>query len=257
MCLIAIAWRHHPHIGLAVCANRDEFYQRPSARAHAWPDKPNIFAGRDLEQGGTWMGIGRNGRFAALTNIRDPGHQKSNARSRGELVTGFLNATDSTTLYARNLLDAASDYNGFNLLLCDGQQLVYVNNYQQQVELLEPGIHVLSNAFLNTPWPKTESARERLVGWLRSPSSPASLASLLDQRSPAPDHDLPHTGVSAELEKGLSPQFIELGHYGTRCSTGLLVDADGAAHFHETSFESGVASGQVNHSVTAFWPRAG
>jgi len=254
MCLIIFAWRQHADFALALCANRDEFYDRPTQAAQRWHDHPQVFAGRDLKAGGTWMGVADSGRFGAITNVRDPAQNDPAATSRGELVARFLTSPHTALDYCRQLSPQSDRFNGFNLLLCDGHELVYFNNISRQAELLEPGIYALSNAFLNTAWPKTQSARQRLHEWLHGPGEVATLAALLNDSEPASDDELPDTGVPRELEKALSSQFIRLDHYGTRSSTGFLIHASGDAEMHEISYAEGQAQGAVQHSWRGFWP---
>jgi uncharacterized protein with NRDE domain len=236
MCLIAFAWHQHKKYPLALCANRDEFYDRPTMQAHFWEDHPKVFAGRDLQAGGTWLGVNTRGRFAALTNVRDPQKHDSGARSRGLLVSRFLSSDVGVWEYCETLRREGDLYNGFNLLLGEGSKLVYFSNRLSLDVELEPGVYSLSNAYLNTPWPKTLSSTKQLEGWMRHPGSVSDLARLLDDREMAMDHELPVTGVSRELEKALSSQFIHMENYGTRCSTGLLVHRSGDAEFLEQNF---------------------
>ncbi len=254
MCLITFAWRQHADFALALCANRDEFYDRPTHAARRWHDHPQVFAGRDLKAGGTWMGVADSGRFAAITNVRDPAQNDPAATSRGELVADFLISPHTAREYCHRLSPRCDRFNGFNLLVCDGHELVYFNNISRQVQVLEPGLYTLSNAFLDTPWPKTHSARQRLQDWLHAPGEVATLAALLDDSEPAADDELPDTGVPGELEKALSSQFIRLDHYGTRSSTGFLIHASGAAELHEISYAQGQAQGAVQHVWPDFWP---
>ena len=162
MCLIALAWRARTDLPLVVAANRDEWRDRPAQRAHWWPDHPDILAGRDLQAGGTWMGITRGGRFAAVTNFRDPSDKRSTARSRGGLVTGFLLGTESPARFLAELSARAGEYNGFNLVLGDGDSLFYYGSREGEPRAIEPGVHGLSNHLLDEPWPKVVRARERM-----------------------------------------------------------------------------------------------
>jgi uncharacterized protein with NRDE domain len=254
MCLITFAWQQHADFTLALCANRDEFYDRPTQSAQRWHDHPQIFAGRDLKAGGTWMGIADSGRVAAITNVRDPAQNNPAATSRGELVANFLTSQHSALAYCRQLSPQSDRFNGFNLLLCDGHELVYFSNVTRHAQVLEPGLYALSNAFLDTVWPKTQSARQRLQDWLNAPGDAASLATLLNDSEPAADDELPDTGVPIELEKALSSQFIRLDHYGTRSSTGFLVHANGDAEVHEINYDQGNVAGAAQHAWRSFWP---
>ena len=168
MCLILVAWQAHPGYPLLVAANRDEFYARRTASADFWPESPQVLAGRDLEAGGTWLGITRQGRFAALTNYRDPSSHKPQAPSRGKLVADFLRGKDSIDAYL-DTLDAIA-YNGFNLLLGDGKQLIAFSNITMQRHELAPGVYGLSNALLDTPWPKVGAGKTALETALTCPA---------------------------------------------------------------------------------------
>ncbi len=255
MCLIAFAWQKHPDFPLVVSANRDEFYARPTLWAHSWPEHPNIYAGKDLQAGGTWLGISKTGRFAAITNVRNHSKNSHNASSRGELVSNFLISDLSAEKYAELLVTTATEYNGYNLIFCDGHQLYYYSNSADNPQQLSPGIFGLSNALLDTPWPKCSLAKSQLSAWLQEPLCVESLANLLNDRQQAPEHKLPSTGISYSLEKALSAQFIELEKYGTRCSTGILVNRHGTATFFEQSFDIGSKSKSCFQTIEKFWKR--
>ncbi len=237
MCLIAFAWNAHPDYGLIVAANRDEWHDRPAAPAAWWNDHPQILAGRDLKAGGTWMGVTRNGRFAAVTNFRDPGDKKSTARSRGELVTSFLlgNETPAAFLAATKL--HAFDYNGFNLIVGDGTSLAYFGSVDGAIKSLEPGVYALSNHTLNEPWPKVKMAKSSLDEALKAKMSEdarqMAIYAILSDTTFAPDDVLPNTGVGIEWERVLSPALIVTERYGTRASTILSVANSGDVSFEE------------------------
>ena len=253
MCLLAIAWQQHADYPLVVCANRDEFYQRPTQPAHFWNDHPNIFAGRDLEAGGSWLGINTSGRFAALTNIRSPQRHQDNARSRGQLVSDFLSTDMPVDDYVEHLDELGFLYNGFNLLFCDRDRLMYYSNHGRGAQILGPGVYALSNAALDTPWPKTLAAKQSLRLWLQSPQPVSQLAILLNNRDKAADEDLPSTGISLDNERSLSAQFIRTGNYGTRSTTGLIVDSAGNAEFFEQSYERGEKAASAQQVIKNFW----
>ena len=244
MCLIVLAWRPgHPQ-PLLVAANRDEFYARPSQPLAEWPDAPGVIAGRDLQAGGTWLGVGPNGRFAALTNIRAPG-QPEGARSRGELPQAFLGGSLTIAEFLQYLTEQSHHYSGFNLLLGDQQQLWHFNSRQRRATAVAAGVHGLSNADLNTPWPKLQWTKQALHDALQAPQ-PQALLELLANPTPAADADLPHTGVDPAVERLLSSTFIASPTYGTRASTVLIVNADGSRLLHERSFGiNGVYLGEV------------
>jgi len=235
MCLLAIAWQVHADYPLVVCANRDEFYARPAQTAHFWPDHPQLFGGRDLQQGGSWMGISRAGRFSAITNIRDPQANRADASSRGLLVSEFLQGQGSAPDYCEALQSQGQIYNGYNLIAYDGSALVYQSNYKEQPQRLAPGLYGVSNSTLETVWPKAQSAVDKLKRWLEQPGDIDRLALLLNDRSTVADRHLPQTGVALELERVLSAEFIEHGEYGTRCSTALLVHRSGLAEYCEVT----------------------
>ncbi len=199
MCLIAFAWQAHFDYRLALVANRDEYYARPAEVAGFWRDRPKIFAGRDRQSGGTWFGVSVTGRVAAVTNYRDPATQDANARSRGELVSEFLASDTPIDAYADSVLRRGASYNGFNLLLGDGRSLVYVSNRRDRPQALAPGTYALSNALLDTLWPKTITARDALQQWLHRPQASGELHELLLDKTLAADAELPATGVAAEL----------------------------------------------------------
>ncbi len=226
MCLIAIAWKAHPEFPLVVAANRDEWRDRPALPAHWWGDHPDLLAGRDLQAGGTWMGVTRRGRFAAVTNFRDPSERRTTALSRGTLVAEFLLGVGSPEDYLRDLAGRAPAYNGFNLLLSDRRSLLYFGSREGEVRAVEPGVHALSNHLLDEPWPKVQRARAALAASLADGDEP--LFAMLSDATPAPDEQLPDTGVGLERERWLSPILIAGPDYGTRASTVLRVRGDRA-----------------------------
>lgn len=244
MCLIVFAWRPgHPQ-PLIVAANRDEFYARPSQALAQWPDAPQVYAGRDLEAGGTWLGVTANGRFAALTNIRDSA-QSPGSRSRGELVAAFLAGEQSPEAYMAEVAERAQHYTGFNLLLGIPGELYYLNSLEALPRRLEEGVYGLSNAGLDTPWPKLRKARAALAAQVADPQ-PLALLELLSDGDQAAIGELPDTGVGLATETLLSSVFIASGHYGTRASTALIVEADGRQRLIERSFgANGVRLGEV------------
>lgn len=241
MCLIVFAHQLLPGFPLVLSANRDEFYTRPTAEAAFWQeDHPQILAGRDLIAGGTWLGITRQGRFAAVTNIRDPSQPELRPRSRGDLTREFLASDRSAAGFCQELRSHFADFAGFNLLVSDGREMVYANNLLDRIETLEPGLYGLSNGELNSDWPKVNAARRGLQNLLAEPDkfSSDALLGLLSDRQRAADSELPDTGMPLELERKLSSAFIHNPErlYGTRCSTGLILADDGQHRFGERNF---------------------
>lgn len=234
MCLIVFAWRPDHAQPLIVAANRDEFYARPSLPLAQWPETPQVHAGRDQEAGGTWLGIGANGRFAALTNIRDP-HRPPGRRSRGELVARFLTGEVPIDDYLAEVVARSPEYGGFNLLVGNMHELWHFNARESEAVMLQPGIYGVSNASLDTPWPKLLRAKAALSAALDDPRPEALLALLSDPQT-APFAELPDTGVGLATETLLSSVFIASQSYGTRASTALIVHADGSRHLVERSF---------------------
>lgn len=251
MCLIVLAWRAHHDYPLVVAANRDEFLARPASAAHWWPDRPQVLAGRDLEGGGTWMGISRNGRFAALTNFRDPTLRREGAPSRGLLVRDCLSTDDDASQTLARIAAHAAHYAAFNLLVGDGERLGIYASTTGEVRMLEPGIYGLSNHLLDTPWPKVRLARERFAAALADEPDEAAMLTLLRDGEPASDEHLPQTGVSQEWERWLSPAFIRAPGYGTRCSTFLSIRRDGQVRLREWTWaEDGELAGEATHGFT-------
>jgi uncharacterized protein with NRDE domain len=238
MCLILFSAGHHPGYPLIIAANRDERYERPSAPLGFWPDAPQVAGGRDLEAGGTWLGITREGRWAALTNFRQPGSYRGNAPSRGRLVADYLIGDAAAKHYLAGIEPAAHEYNGFNLLVGELDTIHYLSNRDGGARRIDHGVHGLSNHLLNTPWPKVALGRKYLQD-LPLGSAQAIIEALLqrlrDATRPA-DADLPDTGIGPDRERALSPPFIEAEHYGTRASTVIVVDAHGTVRLREQRF---------------------
>jgi uncharacterized protein with NRDE domain len=247
MCLIFISIEAHPKYPLLIAANRDEFYDRPSAPASFWPEAPQLLAGRDLRAGGTWLGITKTGRIAALTNYRDPQSNRTDAPSRGALVSDFLLCQDEPVSYLKQIDADARRYNGFNLLVGQGSKFFYYSNRAKEILALGPGVHGLSNHLLDTPWPKVENGKAALKNLLAQESiRPEELFHFLHDREFAADKFLPDTGVGLETERMLSPIFISSPGYGTRSSTVILLDRTGCLTFVEKSFGSPAESSSTN-----------
>lgn len=239
MCLITFAYRVHKKFPLILLGNRDEFYQRPTRSAQLWEQEgyPSILAGKDLEAGGTWMGINKDGRWAALTNYRDLTAFKDNAPSRGDLVLNFLKGNNNPQQYLENLCSNNINYNGFNLLVGDDSHLFYYSNQLAQIWEVEPGIHGLSNAFLDTPWPKVSSTKQQLKNAvLKNTISPKNLFSIMGDTAKVSVENLPNTELSLEKEQLLSAIFIASKDYGTRCTSLILKEKNKRIKFFEQNF---------------------
>lgn len=248
MCLILLAWQAHPDYPLVVAANRDEFFARPTAPAAFWPDAPQVLAGRDLEAGGSWLGVSRQGRFAALTNYREgAGRQQSALHqpgppSRGALVADFLTGSATPEDYLAGLAEHGPNYNGFNLFVGDHQRLAYCANRGDNTDAprwLTPGIYGLSNHLLDTPWPKLASAKAAFASALADLPKQESFFDLLADREIIADPHLPETGVPLEWERILSAVFVSSPSYGTRASTLLTMHRNGLVTLTERSFGVG------------------
>jgi uncharacterized protein with NRDE domain len=245
MCLIALAWKVHPAYPLVVAANRDEWRERPTEPAHWWPDHPQLLAGRDLKAGGTWMGITRAGRFAAVTNFRDPSDKRSTARSRGALVSEFLLGSQTPRAYLLQLAPRATEYNGFNLIVGDGEALCYLGSRENIARAIEPGVHGISNHLLDEPWPKVVRARESLRVAIGANEPAESLFQMLSNPDPAPDEELPQTGVGLSWERRLSAALITGEDYGTRSSAVLFQGPAGRFEFEERTRDArGLVAGR-------------
>ena len=236
MCLILISHRAHPEFPLVVGANRDEFYGRPTAPADFWHDAPQVLAGRDLQAAGTWLGITRDLRFAAVTNFRDPQGLQPGARSRGELTSAFLRGAVPAPRYLEDVQRRARDYSGFNLFVADATGLYYFSNRDGEIRTLAPGAYGLSNHLLDTPWPKVTELKPRFSAAIGAPLDPDAIRRILADRGIAPDDALPDTGVGLERERMLSAAFVLSDTYGTRSTTVLSVRADREVRFNEWSF---------------------
>jgi len=248
MCLAVLALRSLAGLPVLIAANRDEFHARPTAAAAAWPGQPTLYAGRDLQAGGTWMGASAAGRYALVTNYRDPARQVPGAPSRGALVEAYLRGRESPAAYAARVHRDGARYNGFNLIVGDTDTAWYYGNRGDAPRELPAGIYALSNHLLDTPWPKlarTKAAFARAVAHPPQPDLPALYAALAD-RAPAADDELPDTGVGRERERMLSSPFIVSPVYGTRSSTILALHADGRGELHERRFNPhGGATGET------------
>jgi uncharacterized protein with NRDE domain len=247
MCVLAFAWNVHPQWRLLLVGNRDELHARPSAPLARWPDAPGVIAGRDLEAGGTWMGVGEPGRAAVVTNVRDP-RLPHGGLSRGWLVTDFLRGADGAAGHAEELTTDAAHYRPFNLLLFDQQEGRFVSNAPNvRGHAFDAGLHGLSNGGLDAPWPKLARAIAALRDWLDAGKD--SFADLLDafmDDTIAPDTALPDTGVGVDMERQLSPVFVRGGRYGTRATTLIALGRNGGGCIVERRFgPAGVPQGET------------
>ncbi|MCX5841528.1 MAG: NRDE family protein [Deltaproteobacteria bacterium] len=240
MCLILLSYKMHPFYPLVLAANRYEFYYRPTLSAHFWEDRPDVLAGKDLKEGGTWLGVTKKGRMAALTNYRDPFSLKLNAPSRGWLIKDFLCGQEAPDLYLERLAGQADRYNGFSLILGDPSRLYYFSN-RNGLALLSPGLYGLSNRLLDTAWPKVQRGKENLSSLLsqRERPAPEDLFALLADQSKPDDDELPDTGIGWEWERILSSIFISSPVYGTRSSSLLMIDRRHRITFMERVFNGG------------------
>ncbi len=256
MCLIAFSWQQHPDRPLVLIGNRDEFHARPSAALARWADAPQLLAGRDLTAGGTWLGVSEHGRLAAVTNVRSPEPAPAELKSRGALASGFLRGQADAQAYVDGLLPEFAGYGACNLLLFDTRQAIFASNQPRpEARALAAGLYGLSNASLDTPWPKTVALREALGGWLqagRLDDFDPLFDALADEHR-APDAQLPDTGIGVDRERLLASAFIRSAFYGTRASTVVAVDARGRGRMVERRFgPGGVALGE--HEARFHWP---
>ncbi|RKQ33885.1 NRDE family protein [Oceanobacillus halophilus] len=241
MCLINFHYHDHAKYKLIVAANRDEFYKRPTAPAAYWEDEPTILAGRDLLQMGTWLGVTKKGRFAALTNYRDPKLAETGNISRGEIVKSYLASNETPEEFLSQLQKNKTAYAGFNILLGNHEELFHYNNVLDEVNKVLPGTHGLSNHTLNTPWPKVVKGKKMLHEYINNNQKidPDELFKITSDSERASDDILPNTGVGIDMERMLSPLFIKSPEYGTRSSTVLLIDNNYNVRFHERTYQNG------------------
>lgn len=259
MCLAVIALDAHPRYAVVVAANRDEFHARDAQRAHWWNDAEGValLAGRDLMQGGTWLGVNRQGRWAFVTNVREPGRHDPHAPSRGALVPLVLRDRRDAGVVVEQIAAQATAYNGFNLVGGERASATFASNRARDSRALPAGISGLSNAGLDTPWPKLLRTKAGLAAWVSNGSDELdALLDVLNDRRVADDDLLPNTGLSRERERLLSSPFIVSGDYGTRCSTVLALERDSTAHFVERSFNAaGEVTGDVVYRFAVDTPR--
>jgi len=245
MCLILFSWKTHPKYNLVLAANRDEFYDRPTAAAAFWEEHPNVLAGKDLQAGGTWIGVNKSGRIAAITNYRDPQNIDTKARSRGQLTLNYLLSKDSPEAYLRKVKNSGIHYNGFNLLVGDADHMFYYNNVNHQITELKPGTYGLSNGFFQENWPKLKKGRNALEKAISEDDiSENRLFDILADNEIADDAALPKTGIPLEWERALSPLFIKTEKYGTRCSTLIYSETNGDGVLVEKTYPTENGQGE-------------
>lgn len=250
MCILFIAVNQHPKFPLIIAANRDEFHDRATSNSAFWETHSDILAGKDQQAGGTWMGINKNGDVSALTNIRAPGKEVDNAVTRGELVLNYLvGSSKQKKKYAQTLSDSKSNYNGYNLLFGSVEQLFVYNNFDDTCVALQDGVYGLSNASLNSPWPKISTGRDALAKYCQHADvlDTEHLFELLRNDKLADDDVLPKTGVPIEWERKLSSIFIQSPEYGTRSSTVLLLDHEQHVIWEERTFNEKTEQTSVQH----------
>ena len=253
MCTVAFAWKTHPRWRLVLAGNRDEFHARPTAPLAAWAEG-GLLAGRDLQSGGTWVGLGPAGRVAVVTNVRDGRAAQVAGPSRGALPAGFLSGRDAALAHAEALAENARHYAPFNLVLADATGCALLGNHPATAaQAIPPGVHGVSNGPFDAPWPKTRRLRAAVRAWVDAGSDDLQpLWDALADEHPAPDAELPDTGVGLALERLLSPAFIRGHEYGTRASTLVAVDHDGRGWIHERRFgPDGVFVGETRLALDA------
>ena len=239
MCLIVLGRNIHPKYKLILVANRDEFYERPTQVAHFWKTHQNLLAGKDLEAGGTWIGVNRLGHIAAVTNYRDPVNYQNNKATRGQIPVNFLDSVISADSYINSLEKEASKFNGFNLLALDQENLIHYNNQNGGPSRLKEGIHAVSNATLNTPWPKVVRSKELFKTLIDGHFSHDDLIEMMGDSKTADPRDLPDTGIPKDMEEAVSAMCIRTEKYGTCSTTAITITYDGEVAFTEKSYPVG------------------
>lgn len=247
MCLILFAYRQHADHPLILIANRDEYYARPARAAHWWDDA-DIFGGRDLEAGGTWLGLDRRGRLAAVTNVREPGNPGPGSRSRGELTRNFLAGSIGAEAYLRQLNTRGREYAGFNLLLGEPDKLWFYSNREHRIRSIEPGVYGISNGAFDESWPKLDSGKAELTDLLAGSIDATGLMNILADRSIAEDHELPSTGVPLDVERMLSSRFVRSPEYGTRACSAVIYDSNERIRFYERNYVDGEPGKRIEAS---------
>lgn len=237
MCLIVFSFKTHRKYPVILAGNRDEFYKRDARQAHFWDTVPPLLAGKDLRAGGTWLGVNQKSEFGAITNYRDLNNPMNGNRSRGEIIPEFLTQSGPPEEKLKTVQKNYPAYSGFNLLAGNSDQLYYLNNVNRQFQTVAPGIHGISNAFLDTPWPKVEKAISAFKDAVQPDTIDRDdIFQFLQDSDPFPQDELPETGLSPEMEQAVSPIFIKTDDYGTRCSSLLTIDYDGQVQFTERTY---------------------
>ncbi len=251
MCLIVLAIGQHPEYPFILAANRDEFHARPSEDAHWWSDRQGVLGGRDLQAGGTWLAVSREGRLATVTNFRDAKPPEPGLLSRGHLVTGFLDGT----LHPDDYLDRIDEdaYAGFNLIVAERDDVAYLSNREDGKRRLTPGVYGLSNALLDGPWEKVERSKQRLRDLVRSGDfNVKALLRLMGDRERGPAEEVERGRLEFDTAHAITAPFIVLPEYGTRCTTVVLVDSENRWRFFERRFDpDGRQTGESDFSFTA------
>jgi len=235
MCLILFAYRNHPDYSLILAANRDEYYRRPTEPLGFWRDNESILAGRDLEGMGTWLGINRNGKWSALTNFRGSASPPPSPPSRGDLVRGYIEGTETPATYLERIRDLGRRYNGFNLVVGDSEGVFYYTNQADSIHRFEPGIYGISTCLLGVEWPKIAKGKAGMAHRMAEGREIAAedFFELLQDRTIPPEDEIPRTGIDRNWERTLSPLFIESEAYGTRSSSVILIETAGKVTFLE------------------------
>ena len=244
MCLILFAYQQHPEFALILIANRDEYYARPTRDAHWWDDA-EIFAGRDLEAGGTWLGINRQGHIAAVTNVREPGGMRAGKKSRGDLTRDYLAANEQPEDYLQRLARRDQDFAGFNLLLGNPAGLWFYSNRNHGIRQVEPGVYGISNGGFDEPWPKLSSGKAELENLINDDIDTAELMEILTDHQIAQDHELPSTGVPLDFERLLSSRFIRSSEYGTRACSVVTIETNNRINFKEQNYPDAQHRGKL------------
>lgn len=239
MCLIVFSYKTHENYPFVLAANRDEFYDRPAKSAHFWNTDPPLLAGKDLKAGGTWLGVSRKGVLGAITNYRDLTNPRKGEKSRGEIIPEFLKNEYDLQSALETFIEHGELYSGFNLIAGDTNNLFYLSNITNHLERIAPGCYGISNAFLNTSWPKVKIAKKEFKSIISADKiDEDAVFNLLKNRKTYPEHLLPETGLTPTMEKAVSSIFIETENYGTRCSTLLMIDNKRMVTFIERTYSN-------------------